>query len=105
MGRRVPKMDFYTLLDQVVAVLRQRQRISYRALKRQFQLDDDYLEDLKVEIIRVQQLAVDQAGEMLVGPGHAGPTTPPPAAPVQTPETAPLTYTPSYLVEKILISR
>ena len=30
-------MDFYDVLDQVVHLLRQRQRVSYRALKRQFQ--------------------------------------------------------------------
>ena len=70
-------MDFYTLLDQVIDLLRQRQRVSYRALKRQFQLDDDYLEDLKVELIRVQQLAVDQEGEMLVWTGDTGSTAPP----------------------------
>jgi class 3 adenylate cyclase/tetratricopeptide (TPR) repeat protein len=98
-------MDFYTLLDQVIDLLRQRQRVSYRALKRQFQLDDDYLEDLKVELIRVQQLAVDQEGEMLVWTGDTGPTAPPPATPVQTPERLPLTYTPPYLAEKILTSR
>ena len=45
-------MDFYTLLDHVIDLLRQRQRVSYRALKRQFQLDDAYLEDVKVELIR-----------------------------------------------------
>ncbi len=59
-------MDFYNVLDQVVHLLRQRQRVSYRALKRQFQLDDEFLKDLKVEIMRLQQLAVDHAGEMLV---------------------------------------
>src|SRR5882672_3530504 len=73
------QMDFYTLLDQVVDLLRQRQRVSYRALKRQFQLDDDYLEDLKVELIRVQQLAIDQEGEMLVWTGDTGSIAPPPA--------------------------
>ena len=70
-------MDFYTLLDRVIDLLCLRQRVSYRALKRQFQLDDDYLEDLKVELIRVQQLAVDQEGEMLVWTGDAGPPVPP----------------------------
>ena len=59
-------MDFYTVLDQVVALLRSRGRVSYRALKRQFALDDAYLDDLKAEIIEVQQLAVDQDGTMLV---------------------------------------
>ena len=34
-----PQMDFYAILDQVVALLRQRQRVTlYRALKVQFQL-------------------------------------------------------------------
>ena len=44
-------MDFYALLDQVIALLRQRQRVTYRALKVQFQLDDDALEALKEELI------------------------------------------------------
>jgi class 3 adenylate cyclase len=83
----------------------QRQRVSYRALKRQFQLDDNCLEDVKVELIRVQQLAVDQAGEMLVWIGDAGSQAPPPATSNQIPERIPLTYTPPYLAEKILTSR
>ena len=33
-------MDFYTLLDQVIALLRQRQRVTYRAFQRLLQLDD-----------------------------------------------------------------
>ena len=32
-------MDFYTVLDQVVDLLRSRGRVSYRALKRQLALD------------------------------------------------------------------
>ena len=38
-------MDFYTILDQVIDLLRQRQRVTYRALQRQFGCDDTYLED------------------------------------------------------------
>ena len=37
-------MDFYAVLDQVLALLRQRQRVTYRALKLQFQLDDEALD-------------------------------------------------------------
>jgi hypothetical protein len=36
-------MDFYTVLDQVLALLRQCQRVTYRTLKVQFQLDDEAL--------------------------------------------------------------
>src|SRR5262247_3735470 len=77
--RRGAIMDFYALLDQVIALLRQRQRVTYRALKRQFHFDDDYLEDVKAELIQGQRLAVDEDGAVLVWVG--GPdislTTPP----------------------------
>ena len=59
-------MDFYEVLDQIIALLRQRGRVSYQALKRQFDVDDAYLEDLKVELIEVQELARDHDGKMLV---------------------------------------
>ena len=42
-------MDFYTVLDQVVDLLRRRGRVSYRALKQQFALDDELLADLTAE--------------------------------------------------------
>jgi hypothetical protein len=43
-------MDFYTVLDQVVDPLRRRGRVSYRALERQFALDDKLVADLKAEL-------------------------------------------------------
>src|SRR6266568_4470327 len=75
-------MDFYTLLDQVVDLLQRRRRVSYRALKRQFGLDDDYLEDLKAELIKSQRLAVDEDGDVLVWTGNpeAPPLAPPPTS-------------------------
>ena len=63
-------MDFYAVLDQVLVLLRQRGRISYRALKRQFDLDDTYLDDLRLEILEIQQCARDQEGTMLVWTGE-----------------------------------
>ena len=50
------RMDFYDVLDRVVDLLRSRGRVSYRALKRQFGLDDAYLEDLKVELSKASGL-------------------------------------------------
>ena len=95
-------MDFVTVVDQAIALLRQRGRVTYRTLKRQFQLDDTALEDLTVELIKGQRLAADEDGEVLVwiGDSLAAPT---PAAAASTP--APSGYTPSYLAEKILTSR
>src|SRR5262252_968101 len=83
-------MDFYGVLDQILALLRQRGRVSYRALKRQFDLDDAYLDDLKVEIIEVQRLAVDEDGHVLVWTGEVASVATPDPMPAQ----APLTYTP-----------
>ena len=41
--------------------MRQRRgRVTYRTLKRQFNLDEDALEDIKAEIIKEQCLAVDE---------------------------------------------
>jgi hypothetical protein len=40
-------VTFYERLDDVVALLRRRGRVSYRALAREFDLDDAFLEDLK----------------------------------------------------------
>ena len=44
-------MEFEDVLAQTIALLQRQGRISYGALKRRFQLDDAYLEDLKVELI------------------------------------------------------
>ena len=48
-------MDFYAVLDHVLALLRQRGRVSYRALKVQFHLDDEQLEALKEELLYTHQ--------------------------------------------------
>jgi hypothetical protein len=53
---------FVTVVDQVVALLRQRGRLTYRTLQLQFQLDEAHLEALKEEILYGQRLAVDEAG-------------------------------------------
>ena len=99
-------MDFVAVVDQVIALLRQRGRVAYRTLKRQFQLDDEALEDLKIELIDSQRLATDEQGTVLV---WAGAGAVPPAAPAGLSGTVgarpPLAYTPPYLAEKILTSR
>ena len=89
-------MTFKEILAQVIDWLQQDKRLSYRALKRQFALDDDYLDDLKAELIEVRRVALDEDGRVLVWTGDTPPAV---AAP------APHTYTPSYLAEKILTSR
>ena len=47
-------MDFYAVLARVIELLQREGRTSYRALKRQFAPDDEYLADLKAELIEVK---------------------------------------------------
>src|SRR6266496_2928347 len=67
--RGEPAMTFEEILDQAIAMLQRRGRVTYRALKRQFNLDDAFLQDLTAEIVEVLQLAVDQDHTMLVWTG------------------------------------
>jgi class 3 adenylate cyclase len=63
-------MGFEAVLEQTIALLQRQGRISYGALKRRFQLDEAYLEDLKVELIEAQRLAHDENGRVLVWAGE-----------------------------------
>jgi class 3 adenylate cyclase/tetratricopeptide (TPR) repeat protein len=102
-------MTFEEILDQAMAMLQRRGRLTYGTLKRQFQLDDTALEDLKNELIYGQRLAVDEEERVLVWTGEPLSASPPTIAspPVPASESArlPLSYTPAHLVEKILTSR
>src|SRR5215468_4741177 len=91
-------MTFEETLAQVQDLLQRVGRVSYRALKRRFDLDDDYVEDLKAELIDAQRVAADENGRVLVWIGG----TPGPNGALRG---APLSYTPVHLVEKILGSR
>src|SRR5215472_13700169 len=73
-------MDFYDLLDQVIALLQQRGRASYRALKVQFHLDDEALEALKEELLYTHSV-VDDQGKGLVWTGNVEGTTETPSLP------------------------
>ena len=54
---------FNEILNQAVTILQQHGRVSYRALKRQFDLDDPDLKDLTDELIEIHQVASDQDGK------------------------------------------
>jgi class 3 adenylate cyclase len=94
-------MTFEEIVDHALAMLQRRGRVAYRTLKRQFNLDDAALEDLKVELIEAQRVAADEDGNVLVWTGNAAS----PPTPTTAPEHAPRTYTPPYLAEKILTSK
>src|SRR5499426_4083564 len=79
-------MTFDEILEQVIALLKRQRRVSYRALKMRFDLDDEYLEVLKEELIDAQRIATDEDGRILVWTGQA--------------EGVPLSASPSLQVEQ-----
>jgi hypothetical protein len=62
-------MTFEEILDQTVAMLQRRRRITYRALQAQFQLDGELLETLKEELL-FSHPVVDEDGRGLVWTGE-----------------------------------
>src|SRR5262245_54978989 len=64
-------MTFEEILDQAIAMLQRRGRLTYGALKLQFRLDDDQLTVLKDELLHAQQVARDEDGRVLVWTGGA----------------------------------
>src|SRR5262245_30703804 len=95
-------VTFNEVLSQTIAMLHQYGRVSYRALKRQFAIEDDYLEDLKDALLFAHPEVLDEEGRGLVWTGNPGPASTATSAPVEPPGHAPLVYTPPYLAEKIL---
>ena len=59
-------MTFEEILDAVIAMLQRRGRVTYSTLKRQFQLDEDALSDLKEELLFAHPQVRDEAGRGLV---------------------------------------
>src|SRR6266446_5017986 len=107
-------MTFDDILAQVLALLQREGRVSYRALKLRFDLNDDYIEGIKDELIYAKKLAVDEEHRVLVwvgGQAAASALPPVPETPDLTSAPAtdqarePLAYTPQHLAEKILTSR
>src|SRR5437867_12773587 len=98
-------MTFEEILDQAMAMLQRRERLTYGTLKRQFQPDDAALEDLTAELIEGQRVAVDEDGRVLVWTGAEVSAPHPPTPPVSSQDRLPLAYTPPYLAEKILTAK
>jgi predicted ATPase/class 3 adenylate cyclase len=96
-------VKFSEIVDQTSELLRRKGRITYRALKREFALDDDALTDLKFELITGQELAVDKDGEVLVWVGDRETTPNSTRPPAQSPP--PASYTPPHLAERIRVEQ
>src|SRR4029434_9920567 len=85
-------MTFEEILDQMLAMLQRRGRVSYRAMMRQFALDEAYLEDLKEAILFAHPQIIDEEGRGLVWTGDAS-AIPPPILASPQPLEQPVTLT------------
>src|SRR5262249_39825137 len=72
-------MDYDELVAKVIELLQREKRVPYRILKRRFELDDDYIEDVKIDLIEAKRLAVDENDSILVWIGDAQAVAPQPA--------------------------
>jgi hypothetical protein len=64
-------MGFFEVLTRVTELLQREGRVSDRAIEREWHPDDESPEDLKAELIKVRQIAIDQDGKMLPWAGGA----------------------------------
>ncbi len=92
-------MDFLEVIEQARTALQREGRIAYRALKRQFALDDEALEDLKEDLIYAKRVAADEDGRVLVWTGDG--EAPGASAKPESPSHPPSSYTPQHLAERI----
>jgi class 3 adenylate cyclase len=102
-------MTFEEVVDQALAMLQRRGRVTYRMLQRHFQLDDAALEDLKDELLYGQRLAGDEDGRVLIWRGAPTSVVPSTSGRAPAPDGSqarePLAYTPPYLADKIRTTR
>ena len=84
-------MRFSEIVKEAREWLRRDGRLRYRSLKREYDLNEEALEDLRDELMESQQVAIDQDGKMLVWTGDGA--TPPQSAPSQSQPQSPASYT------------
>jgi hypothetical protein len=63
-------MDYDELVAKVIELLQREKRVPYRVLKRRFDVDDEYIEDLKIDLIEAKRLAGDENDRILVWVGE-----------------------------------
>ena len=78
-------MTFDEVLTQIIDLLKRQGRVSYSALKRRFDLNDDYLNDLKDELLFTYPV-VDEENRGLVWTGETASVQELASPPVQTPQ-------------------
>src|SRR5262245_11252827 len=96
-------MKFSEIVKQAVTLLHESQRVTYRGLKLEFDLNDEQLAALKDELIKAARVARDENGEVLVWVGNdeKSETGTPRSAEAVSTSQPPSSYTPAHLAERI----
>jgi class 3 adenylate cyclase len=107
-------MTFDEVLDQIRELLAAIGRLTYRALKVRFDLNDESLAACTEELIEAERVAIDEGGKVLVWTGKDGPASSVQGGPesgVRGPKSEdqppipspqpPASYTPPHLAERI----
>ncbi len=94
-------MKFSEIVDQAGELLKRKERVTYRALKLEFDLDDERLDALKEELLFAHPEIVEVDGRGLVWDGESEQQSSPQPASSQSQPQAPSTYTPHHLAERI----
>jgi class 3 adenylate cyclase/tetratricopeptide (TPR) repeat protein len=93
-------MSFLETVEKARAFLERNGRISLRAIRREFDLEDGALDELIEELVEIQRVAVRDGGALAWAAGVS-------PAPTETPEQerTPRDYTPKHLADRILQSK
>jgi hypothetical protein len=93
-------VKFSEVVDQVVAIISTRGRVSYRALQREFELEGKDLDDHKEELLFSHPEISELEGRGLIWNGNGQFPSTLSSAPSQS--QPPASYTPQHLAERIL---
>lgn len=88
-------MRFSELVKEASRLLKDSDRLSYRALRREYDLDDETFDDLKHELVEIRQIAKDDGTMLVWADAQAAGVT------AHGPAPTPASYTPSHLADRI----
>src|SRR5215475_10639980 len=97
-------MNLLDVVREVRRHLEENGRLSLRMLRRQFELDDEALNEVIEELVDVQRIA-SREENALAWSGNAAAEPRDTQVATSPPARDPLSYTPKHLAEKILTSR
>ncbi len=94
-------MKFSEIVKETITLLQESGRTTYRALKLEFDLDDEQLDALKEELLFSRPEISEVDGRGLIWNGEAEQSSPPQSTPSQPEPQPPSAYTPPHLAERI----